>query len=217
MDKTNFSMLGKTISEKHIPGLGPVLFERSTRARQVIISVQPFRGIRVAVPAGVSFGKAEKMIRPRQAWINKQLNRIKQQEQRLLEQPVIPVEQAKIRLRDRTTFLADKHGFQYNRIFIKNQKIRWGSCSTKNNINLNIQLYNLPAQLQDYVILHELVHAEHRNHGPAFWRRLDQLVGNARGLDRRLRQFGLSVRRVKNMESINRVDGNNRTDMVGAD
>ena len=193
-------MLGKTVSEKQIPGLGPVLFERSTRARRVIISVRPFRGIRVAVPAGVSFGKVEKMIRPRQAWIIKQLSRIKQQEKRLLEQPVIPVEQAKIQLRDRVTFLADKYGFRYNCIYIKNQKTRWGSCSTKNNINLNIQLYNLPAQLQDYVILHELVHTDHRNHGPAFWRRLDQLVGNARGLDRRLRQFGLSVRRVRPVE-----------------
>ena len=193
-------MLGKTISEKHIPGLGPVLFERSTRARRVIISVRPFRGIRVAVPAGVSFRKAEKMIRPRKAWIIKQLNRVKQQEKWLLEQPVIPVEQAKIQIRDRATFLADKYGFRYNRIYLKNQKTRWRSCSAKNNINLNIQLYNLPAQLQDYVILHELVHTDHRNHGPAFWRRLDQLVGNARGLDRRLRQFGLSVRRVRPVE-----------------
>ncbi len=191
VNQTKYCMLGKTELEKLIPGLGPVLFEHSTRARRVVISVRPFRGIRVAVPAGISFGKAEKMLMPRLAWTSNQLNRVKQQEQRLLELPDIPVEQAKIWLRDRVTVLAEKHGFHYNRVYIRNQKTRWGSCSTKNNISLNIQLYNLPAQLRDYVILHELVHTEHRNHGPAFWRRLDQLVGNARDLNRRLRQFGL--------------------------
>ena len=52
--------------------------------------------------------------------------------------------------------LAEKHGLKYNRVFVRNQKTRWGSCSSKNNISLNAKLVKLPEKLMDYIILHEL-------------------------------------------------------------
>ncbi len=96
--------------------------------------------------------------------------------------------EAHAHLPQRVRELAAEHGFTYRRLFIKDLRSRWGSCSTVNNINLALQLMRLPDDLVDYVILHELVHTKVKNHGVNFWRLLDQVSGDAKGLDRRLRK-----------------------------
>lgn len=86
--------------------------------------------------------------------------------------------------------LAQLHGFSYNRIFIKNLKSRWGSCSYVNNINLNLHLMRLPDRLIDSVLLHELCHTVEKNHGPNFWRLLDKVTnGKARMLDKEMKNY----------------------------
>ena len=69
----------------------------------------------------------------------------------------------------RTRQLADFHGFEYETLRIKNQKTRWGSCSAKRNINLNLRLMMAPDGAIDYVIIHELCHLRELSHNPAFW------------------------------------------------
>ena len=96
--------------------------------------------------------------------------------------------EAHAHLPGRVRELADRHGFSYRRLFIKDLRSRWGSCSVVNNINLALQLMRLPDELVDYVILHELVHTKVKNHGANFWRALDQVTGDAKGLDKRLRK-----------------------------
>ncbi|MFH1853469.1 MAG: SprT family zinc-dependent metalloprotease [Candidatus Neomarinimicrobiota bacterium] len=174
-----------------LPGIGPVHFIRSRRARNIGISVRPFQGVRVAVPMGVSLRQAQTAVTTKTAWISKHLETAQSQEDQARQEPPIPVTEAKDLLRRRTDILSRQYGLPYNRVFIKRQKTRWGSCSIKNNINLNIRLYILPAELRDYVILHELVHTRHRNHGRQFWFLLTELCSDARHLNRRLRQYGL--------------------------
>lgn len=89
-------------------------------------------------------------------------------------------------LPERVRQLADQHGFTFRRLFIKDLRSRWGSCSMVNNINLALQLMRLPDELIDYVILHELVHTRVKNHSASFWKLLDRVSGDARGLDKRL-------------------------------
>ncbi|HTY01074.1 MAG TPA: SprT family zinc-dependent metalloprotease [Bacteroidota bacterium] len=91
-------------------------------------------------------------------------------------------------LPDRVRELAHRFGFRFGRLTLKNLRTRWGSCSTANNINLNIQLMRLPDELIDFVILHELVHTQVKDHGPKFWRSLERVSGNAKSLDAKLRK-----------------------------
>jgi predicted metal-dependent hydrolase len=98
--------------------------------------------------------------------------------------------EAKKLLPPRINELAQKHGFQFNKITIRNNKRNWGSCSSRNNISLNLQMMKLPDELIDYILLHELVHTKIKNHGPQFWQKLDEITNfRARELSKQVRKF----------------------------
>lgn len=89
--------------------------------------------------------------------------------------------------------LAIKYRFDFSKVSIRNNRTRWGSCSAKNNINLSIHLMRLPRYLSDYVILHELVHTMHKNHGWKFWNHLDSITGNAKALNKELKKYRIDI------------------------
>ncbi len=168
--------------------------ERSRRAKHISVSVRPFKGVRVAVPRGVSFASAELFAQSKAGWIKKHLEKMQKKElaaKLYTDNNPIDRKAARRQLVGRLNYLAEKHGFEYNRVFIKKQKTRWGSCSGQNNINLNVNLVRLPQELIDYTLLHELVHTRVKNHGKQFWSQLDRLLGDARKLDRALSEYNL--------------------------
>jgi len=65
--------------------------------------------------------------------------------------------------------VSQRSGLGFNRVSIRSQKTRWGSCSNRGNISLNDQLLFLPAAMVDYLMIHELCHTRHLNHSSAFW------------------------------------------------
>ncbi|MGD2270484.1 MAG: M48 family metallopeptidase [Desulfobacterales bacterium] len=178
----------------NIEDIGPILLERSQKAKRINITVKPFKGVRVAVPKRVSYGQAEQFALSQSAWIKKYLLKLKRKEaayKRLSENlPELDRNDAKRKLVKRLAELAAKHNFTYNRVFIREQKTRWGSCSAKNNISLNVKLAGLPQKISDYVIVHELVHTRIKNHGKKFWQKLDEIVENSRGLRSQLKEYG---------------------------
>jgi len=102
--------------------------------------------------------------------------------------------EAKEILPARVERLAQLYGLKYNRIGIKKATSRWGSCSSRNNINLSIYLMKLPDELIDYIVLHELCHTIHKNHGPKFWAALDQLTGgDAKKLSKEVKKYKTGI------------------------
>ncbi|MDO8715834.1 MAG: M48 family metallopeptidase [Dehalococcoidales bacterium] len=180
-----------------VEGIGRVTMERSLRARRVVISIRPFKGVRVAVPRRESFKNAEGFLHLKAGWIKKNMERMKQYEKQRETAPDnlddIDTAAAKETITSRLKQLAERHGFRYNKLTLRKQRTVWGSCSPRNNISLNIKLVKLPEELMDYVILHELVHTHEHNHGKKFWAKLDGYVGNARAVAKRLRARGLGV------------------------
>ncbi len=173
--------------------LGPINFIRSSCAKRISISVKADR-VRVAVPVGISMKKAQKFVESKREWINKHVQRLNEL-QKNYQAPVIPQNiehsHAKAVLIQTLETLAQKYGFFYNRVFIKNQKTLWGSCSHKNNINLNIKLILLPEKLREYIILHELVHLKVKNHSKEFWNELARLCPDFKERRRELRTYRL--------------------------
>jgi predicted metal-dependent hydrolase len=88
----------------------------------------------------------------------------------------------------RLAALAAKHGLLYTSVSVKSLKRRWGSCDTHRAITLNLYLMELPWEYIDYVLLHELTHTVHMNHGADFWGLLARLDPHARQLSKRLRR-----------------------------
>ncbi len=100
--------------------------------------------------------------------------------------------EAKMHIPDRVKKLSEKHNLKYKNVFIKNLKSRWGSCSSKNNINLNLHLMRLPENLIDYVILHELAHIKEKNHGKNFWNLLNTFIIDAKQLNKELKKYSIN-------------------------
>lgn len=74
------------------------------------------------------------------------------------------------RIRERLGIFAPRIGKPYGRVAVRDQKSRWGSCSSKNNLNFNWKLIMAPPQVLDYVVIHELCHLHEFNHSQRFWK-----------------------------------------------
>jgi hypothetical protein len=73
-------------------------------------------------------------------------------------------------------YYAKEIGYSYEKISIRNQKTRWGSCSSKKNISYNIRMMGAPKDKIEYIILHEVMHLKHFNHGPLFWQDIEKIM-----------------------------------------
>lgn len=165
--------------------IGSVYLRKSNKAKRVIISVKSFNSVEVAVPRYISFKKAEMFVISKKNWIKKHQRSIDSKFDVSSKFDTISTSQ-KQALINRAIFLAQKYEFKFNKITIKKMTSRWGSCSSKNNISLNLGLVLLPKELIDYVIHHELVHTKIKDHSDKFWIELTKLIPNAKILNRQL-------------------------------
>jgi len=185
-----------------VPGIGEVTLIRRARARRLRISVSPRQGVTVTVPWMIPYVAAEGFLLSKVQWVKDAMLRQALRQQQAVSGgktaavPDAPAALERMREEARTVLgaklraAAARYGFSYGRLAIKNNVSNWGSCSSKGNINLNMRLILLPEHLQDYVILHELCHLRHPNHGPAFHSLLDTLLGGCEtALSRELRTW----------------------------
>ena len=162
------------------PQIGEVVFRKSSRSRSISIRVHPVKGVSVSVPYIVPYAAAQLFFEARRGWILETM--AKQREKYKDVKVASPSEveamrrQAKAQLPGRLAELAARYGFTYNRVAIKHNATNWGSCSSKGNINLNLNIVRLPKVLQDYVLIHELCHLRHPDHGHGFHLLLEHLL-----------------------------------------
>jgi len=162
------------------PEIGEVVFRKSTRSRRVSIRVHPVKGVSVSVPYMVPYAAAMAFFKLKRDWV---LETLRRQKDRMKDVPVATPDevealrrQAKAELPLRLAELASRYGFTYNKVTIKHNSTNWGSCSTRGNINLNLNIVRLPHPLRDYILLHELCHLKHHDHSHAFHLLLEHVL-----------------------------------------
>jgi len=96
----------------------------------------------------------------------------------------------------RLNYFSDKYNLKVNQVRVKEQKTLWGSCSSKNNINLNYLLIMAPIKVIDYVIVHELVHTVHKNHSVKFWQEVETIMPRYKEARYWLKDNGYKLRRL---------------------
>ncbi len=148
------------------------------KSKRKSISIEISRDLRVIVRVPLFMSKKQiyKFIEDKTDWINKHLELVKNREgteqniPKFTEDEIKALtKQAKTIIPQRVECFAKIMGVKYNRISIKHQVTRWGSCSVKGNLNFNCLLMLCPPEVRDYVIVHELCHLKELNHSQKFW------------------------------------------------
>jgi predicted metal-dependent hydrolase len=186
-------------SARAAPDSRALVFTRHPRACRYILRVDDDGTVRVTIPRWGSKKEARAFADQQRVWIEKQLRRHArkgqegQEGQETIEGrracEAVERSRAKRELPVRLLELATAHGLCVARISVRNQKWRWGSCSRSGHICLNWRLVQLPSDVRDYVLIHELMHLKRMDHSPRFWRLVEQVCPDYRALRRRLRAF----------------------------
>lgn len=151
-----------------------------TDRKSISIRIEKATGeVAVLCPYGIPDGDIRNIVEARRGWIEAQLKALR-------EQPaLIPFPEAELHemaaeliviLKERVPHFAKLLGVTYGKVTVRNQKSRWGSCSSQGNLNFNCTLAKVPPEVRDYVIVHELCHRLEMNHSPAFWAKVEALV-----------------------------------------
>ena len=140
------------------------------------IHVADDKKVIVKVPLGTPTFIAENFIKEKKDWITKQMEKVEKQTALadsmgpLSEEDIKQIKKkARVVIPQRVEYYAKLAGVSYNKIFIRLQKTRWGSCSVDGNLNFNCLLMLAPRDVLDSVIVHELCHRLEMNHSPRFW------------------------------------------------
>ena len=148
----------------------------------------------VHAPLHMGIASVEAFVTGHRAWIEKHSARLQRREDVLTEEELRRLtEQARKVLPERVRYYAAKAGIAYGRITVRHQKTRWGSCSSRGNLNFNCLLMLTPEDVRDSVVVHELCHRKHMDHSAAFYRDVLSLFPDYKRCNRWLKENGSAL------------------------
>ena len=170
---------------------------RSDR-RSIGIEVDREGKVTVRAPYSCEKKRIDRFLLEKENWIRQKVklqkeNAMKRQEKR--EMPEAEKKYYRNLAREvlgaRTGYYTRKMGVTYGRISIREQKTRWGSCSSEGNLNFNCRLLFVPDRIVDYVVIHELAHRRFMNHSKAFWKEVEKYMPDYKEQKKLLSRFAI--------------------------
>jgi predicted metal-dependent hydrolase len=145
---------------------------RSQRARRWTLTVPWGEPVVLTVPAGMGEREIALVVESHREWIARE--RAAQAPRLRLDRRRVSEADARVAARELVTMVLDEEaaalGVTYGRVQIRDQRTRWGSCSSRGTLSFNWRLALAPLEVLDYVVVHELCHLREPNHSPRFWR-----------------------------------------------
>ena len=170
----------------------------SKRIRGIKLSVYADKGFVVTIPKNTNYHLVSNWIIKNSSWIIDKLDYFKQFQNQFSERMnggsfVDHKERALTLIINRLQFFNNYYKFIINRVAVRNQKTRWGSCSGKGNLNFNYRIVFLSQKLADYIVVHELCHLGEFNHSQKFWDLVIRTVPDYLDIRMELRRVGFSL------------------------
>ena len=163
--------------------------------KTIAIQIKPDGQVVVRCPKRMRVEEARRFVESKADWIEKHL--AKRQPQNVAKYTPEEVEQLREQARklvtERVRYYAPIIGVTYGQIAIRTQHTRWGSCSSKGNLNFNCLLALVPPEVLDYVVVHELCHRKELNHSARFWSQVEQVFPDYKAQRRWLKENGTSL------------------------
>ena len=173
---------------------GEVVVRKNAWARGVRFSVSTSGRLSMSVPTHTPNFLIKKYLNINREQIRKKLPVNDPATQRTRDyQKKVLMKKARDYLPYRLEYYAKLYGYSYDKCRLTHANTRWGSCSSKRTISLNIGLMKLPEPLRDYVILHELAHLNHMDHSKAFWAEVGEHDPRYKMHDKKLKSFSPGV------------------------
>lgn len=172
---------------------------RSER-KTLSVSIQPDCTITVRAPRSVSDSQIRRFLIEKQHWLITKYLEAKQKQEAIPCSDLTDTQRAALTRRyidaakeyfpKRVAYFHQFTGGTYSRITIRDQKTRWGSCSSKGTLSFNWRLMLAPPAILDYVVVHELCHLKHMDHSPAFWQAVGEVFPDYASARKWLRKHG---------------------------
>lgn len=166
-----------------------------SKRRTMAICVQEDGSVIVRAPYRLPHTAIESFVEKKRDWIEAQQKKCEERRSCKItisgEERARGIEKAREVLACRTAYFAEVMGVDYGKITIREQKTRWGSCSSAGNLNFNWKLILLPPEALDYVVVHELAHRREMNHSANFWKIVEQVLPDYRKRREMLRKVSI--------------------------
>ncbi len=164
-----------------------------SKRKTIAIQIREDGTVIVRSPESVSRKTIEDFLKEKQEWIETHQKKVEQRRAQALtiteEQREEGIKRARKVFPERIAYFAKQMGVTYGRVTLREQKTRWGSCSSKGNLNFNWKLILLPPELLDYVVVHELAHRKEMNHSAAFWKVVEEVLPDYRERRKALKEI----------------------------
>ena len=160
---------------------------KKSKRKTIQIEINENLDIIVRAPNRMSKSSIQRFIDDHSEWIDKHMELMRKklsEEKNVRKLSLIEfnelVNSARTVIPARVRYYAELIGVDYGRVTVRNQKTRWGSCSTKGNLNFNVALMRAPIEVLDYVVVHELCHRIEMNHSKRFWSEVERVMPDYR-------------------------------------